>query len=42
MFAYRLLIATTNGIDKVAERTIQGQETSAPAHRQLRPNIAAS
>jgi predicted helicase len=29
MFAYRLLIATTNLIDKIAERTIQGQGTAS-------------
>jgi superfamily II DNA or RNA helicase len=29
IFAYRLLIATTNGIDKIAERTIQGQGSAS-------------
>lgn len=29
IFAYRLLIATTNLIDKIAERTIQGQGTAS-------------
>ena len=29
VFAYRLLIATTNRIDKIAERTIQGQGTAS-------------